>query len=505
MDRRNFNRLTLSGALAAAFPTRYAFGQAVAAMTKIDSDLEAVTRTGGTAILEKAAIKEFQKSLTGQLVLPTSEAYDGVRKVWNAMIDKRPALIARCTVPSDVIKAVDFARSNDLLVSVRGGGHSISGKAVCEGGLMIDLFPLRSVRVDPFTETARVEGGALLGNLDREAQHFGLATTAGTVSHTGVAGLTLGGGHGRLGRRHGLACDNVRSVDIVTADGAFLQASEKQNEDLFWGIRGGGGNFGVVTSFDFQLHKVGPVVLGGPIMYPMAQGKQVLKAYAAYAPTVPNELTLDAVLVSRPGGPAFVMIDVFYTGRAEDLDNLLAPLRAAGKPIADQVREENYVEVQKRADQGTPWGRFYYNKAGVMTALPDDAIDKLIDRFDSDANRNGDPGRTTLVIIQHLGGKIAELAPEDTAYAHRDAQYDFLTLAGWDDPAREEENIDFLRGTFAEIEPYTIGFYGNHMVESDNPRARSAFRGNYDRLVEIKNKYDPKNLFRLNANVKPTV
>ncbi len=505
MDRRTFHKLALSGAMVAAYPTRRAFGEAVDAMTEVTSDLEAVTRTGGSTVLEKAAIKEFQESLAGKLVFPTSEAYDEVRKVWNAMIDKRPALIARCVAPSDVIKAVDFARSHDLLLSVRGGGHSISGKAVCEGGLMLDLFLMRSVRVDPFAQTARVEGGALLGDLDREAQQFGLATTAGTVSHTGVGGLTLGGGHGRLARRYGLSCDNVRSVDIVTADGSYLHANEKENKDLYWGVRGGGGNFGVVTSFEFQLHKVGPTVLGGPIMYPIAQAKEVLKFYAEYSQTLPNELTFDAILMSRPGGPAFIMLDVFYTGRADDLEKLLAPVRAFGKPMADQIGAEDYVHVQQRANAGTPWGGLYYNKAGLATELKEEAIEKLVDQFESDANVNGDPGRTTLVIIQQLGGEIAALDPGDTAYVHRDARYDFLTLAGWSDPARSEENIGFLRGTYEEVEPYMIGFYSNHMVDSDNPRARSAFRGNYDRLVEVKNKYDPKNLFQLNANVKPTV
>ena len=303
----------------------------------------AITTTGGHTVLGEAAVRHLQASLQGELLLPDHDRYEETRKVWNGMIDKRPALIARCAGVADVSAAVTFARDHTLLVSVRGGGHSVAGKAVCNGGLMIDLSRMRGIQVDPVTRTARVEGGALLGDLDRATQAFGLATTAGVVTHTGVAGLTLGGGVGRLAHKYGLACDNLLSVDLVTAEGQVLKASATENTDLFWGVRGGGGNFGIVTAFEFRLHPVGPQVLGGTVIYPMAKARAALKFYYEYSQAAPDELSADAFLLTLPNGDQAFAIDVCYIGPMEHGERILHPLRKFGPPLADQIGPTTYT------------------------------------------------------------------------------------------------------------------------------------------------------------------
>ena len=506
MDRRHFLKTSASSALIAGLPFGNAWAAGGAKKARIASDLDAVTRTGGSTTVSKAALQELSDAMRGQLLMADSDGYEDARQVWNGMIDKRPGVIARCSGAADVKHAVDFARSNDLLVAVRGGGHSISGKSVCEGGLMIDLAPMRGAQVDPAAKRARVMSGSLLGDLDHESQVFGLATTAGTVSHTGAAGLTLGGGHGRLGRRFGLTADNVSAFDIITADGEFRRARKGENDDLYWGLRGGGGNFGVVTSFEYQLHKVGPEVLGGGILFPFNRAKEVLEYYAEFSQNLPDEIGVDAVIVSRAGGPTLLTFDVCYSGDDMSIgESLMAPMVTKMKPAVNQMAPISYVRLQQRADAGTPPGRLYYNKAGLMTELTQESINALLTALEETNAADADPGRTTLIIMQHLGGAIAQRSKDATAYAHRDARYDFLALSGWDDPARSEENVGALRKVFKAVEPYTTGFYSNHMVDSDNPRARQAFRHNYDRLEGLKNQYDPTNLFQLNANIKPTV
>jgi FAD/FMN-containing dehydrogenase len=503
MDRRTFNQSLLGAGIAAALPSSV-YAAAMASATRITADISAVTRTGGEATVTKAALKELQHGLRGPLIMPGSADYDSVRRVWNGMIDKHPALIARCSGASDVMQAVDFARDNDLLVAVRGGGHNIAGKGVCEGGLMIDLSAMRGCRVDPDAKTARLAGGSLLGDLDHESQRFGLATTAGTVSHTGAAGLTLGGGHGRLARSLGLTCDNVLSVDIVTPDGQLRHASADENSDLYWGVRGGGGNFGVVTSFDYQLHPVGPIVYGGTLMYPLAQARDVLRYYADFAAEAPDELAVDVIMLSPPGGKGFVILSICYNGDMKKGEQLVEPLRKFMKPAVDSVGPTPYLEIQTSADASTPAGKLYYNKSGLMKKLETGAIDALVERIQS-AGDQPDPGVASNVIIQHLGGAVGQVKTNATAYAHRDAKHDVLILSGWDDPAYTEQNIAWLRAGYDAIEPYTIGFYSNHMVDSDTSQTNRAFRVNYKRLVTLKNEYDPGNLFHLNANVKPTV
>jgi FAD/FMN-containing dehydrogenase len=503
MDRRSFNQSLLSAALLSPFSAQLA-GAAAAGGGRITGDVDAISLAGKQLTLPKAVVKDFQKSLHGQLLLPGFDDYDRVRGVWNGMIDKRPGLIARCAGASDVIQAVNFARDNDLLVAVRGGGHSISGKSVCEGGLMIDLKPMRWARADPHARTAMLGAGAVLGDLDAESQAFGLATTAGTVSHTGAAGLTLGGGHGRLARRFGLTADNVKSFDIVTADGKFLHVTEEENTDLFWGLRGGGGNFGIVTAFEYRLHPIGTDVLNGTIMYPVTAARDALAQYREFIADAPNELAVDIIFLAPAGRKPVLMFSAFYSGDLAEGERVIAPLRAIGKPMVDQVSVKKYVDVQTSADNATPPGKQYYNKSGLMSGLSDVAIDALVSRME-EAGGQADPGVATNVIIQHLGGAVADKAPGDTAYVHRDARHDCLILSAWTDTRYDEQNIKWLRDAFVSIEPETIGHYSVHLVDSDVDQESRAYRGNYDRLVTLKNQYDPANLFRLNTNNKPTV
>jgi FAD/FMN-containing dehydrogenase len=492
----------MSTALLAPFSSQLVWAAATGG--KISGDIDAISTGGEQLTLPKTVVKEFQKSFHGQLVLPGSANYDTVRSVWNGMIDKRPGLIARCAGASDVITAVNFARANDLLVAVRGGGHSISGKSVCEGGLMIDLQPMRWARADPASQTAVLGAGALLSDLDNEAQAFGLATTAGTVSHTGVAGLTLGGGHGRLARRFGLTADNVRSFDIVTADGQFRHVTSEENPDLYWGLRGGGGNFGIVTSFEYQLHEIGTEILNGTLMYPISQAREVLANYSEFIETAPNELSVDVIILATAGRKPIMMLSICYSGDLAKGERIMAPLRAFGKPMADQVTLKKYLDVQTSADRATPPGMQYYNKSGLMKELSEDSIDAIVSRME-EAPGQTDPGIATNVIIQHLGGKMGEPASDATAYAHRDAIHDCLILSAWTDTSYSAQNIKWLRDAFVSIEPHTIGAYSNHLVDSDKNQQSTTFRGNYERLVGLKNQYDPTNFFRLNANIKPTI
>jgi FAD/FMN-containing dehydrogenase len=504
MDRRTFNRSLMGAVALAPFASQLAQAASAAKAGRVSADVDAISTTGEQLTLPKAAVKDFQNSLHGQLILPGYDNYDAVRSVWNGMIDKRPGIIARCAGASDVLTSVNFARANNLLVAVRGGGHSISGKSVCEGGLLIDLQPMRWARADPTSKTAVLGAGALLADLDNESQAFGLATTAGTVSHTGAAGLTLGGGHGRLARRFGLTADNVNAFDMVTADGQFLHVTADENPDLYWGLRGGGGNFGIVTAFEYQLHEIGTEVLSGTLMYPLSQAREVLANYAEFAANAPNELAVDLIILSPPGRKPILLLSSCYSGDFAEGERLLAPLRAFGKPMVNQLAPKKYIDVQTSADGSTPPGKQYYNKSGLMTELSAGAIDAIVSRME-EASGQADPGVATNVIIQHLGGVMGDKAPDATAYAHRDARHDCLLLSAWTDTSYNKQNSQWLRDAFTSIEPFTMAAYSNHLVDSDTQQQSRTFRGNYDRLVELKNQYDPENFFRLNANIKPTV
>ena len=344
-------------------------------------DLRVTSKTGSEVSVEEAAVEDLKSSLRGGLLRPGDEGCEAARKVWNGNIDRRPGLIIRCAGVADVINSVDFVRTNNLLVSVRGGGHNVRGLAVCDGGLMIDLSLMKGIRVDPVNRTVRAEGGVKWGEFDLETQAFGLATTGGIVADTGIAGLTLGGGYGWLGRKYGLACDNLISVDIVTADGKFLTASASENQDLFWGLRGGGGNFGVVTSFEFQLHPVGPIVLAGIVIHPLDKAKEVLKFYRGFSSDIPDELNTTAALLTSLDGHPRVAIGVCYNGPIEAGEQLIRPVREFGPPLEDHIQPMPYTALQSMLDPVVPPGQEYYEKAPFMDEISDDAIDTIITHF----------------------------------------------------------------------------------------------------------------------------
>jgi FAD/FMN-containing dehydrogenase len=442
-------------------------------------------------------IQEFTTRLRGELVQRGDPRYEKARKVFNGMIDKRPALIVRCAGVADVIAAVNFARETHVVAAIRGGGHGVVGNAVCNDGLVIDLSAMKSVQVDPKNQVARAEGGATWGDFDHETQAFGLATTGGIVPSTGIAGLTLGGGIGYLNRKHGLACDNLLCADVVTADGQWRRASAEEHEDLFWGLRGGGGNFGVVTAFQYRLHPVGPV-LGGEIVYPLNQAKKVLRVYRDWSSAAPDELRADATLLSGPHGPALDII-VCYSGRFDEGERVLRPLRSCGSPTVDTVAPVPYRTVQNLLTEVFQPGLLHYWKSGFLRTFSDDAIEAIGDFF-----AGAVPGFFAAIAIEHLGGAVNRVGPEDTAFNHRDAQHSLLVLRMWPDPADSEANIDWVRRCYRTAEPFLKGgVYVNYLGDEGEARIRAAYGANYDRLAAIKSKYDPTNFFRQNQNIKP--
>lgn len=447
--------------------------------------------------VHEKSVRDLRRSLRGRVLLPDDEAYDEARGVFNGMIDRRPAVIARCAGAADVAGAVNFARERDLLVAVRGGGHSVVGNAVCDGGLVIDLSGMRDVRVDAVNRTARAGGGTTWGDFDHETQASGLATTGGIVPSTGVGGLTLGGGIGYLNRKHGLACDNLLSADVVTADGRLLTASAEENPDLFWGLRGGGGNFGVVTSFEFRVHPVGPV-LGGEVIYPLEQAEEVLRFYRDWSREAPDELRADASLLSGPDGAGLGIL-VCYCGPIEEGESVLRPLRRFGSPVVDSVAPVPYTAVQNLLTEALPPGKLHYWKSGFVHEFDDEAIETLVDFFAADV-----PSPFTAVAIEHLGGAISRVGERDTAFSHREAQHSLLVLRAWQDPAESEENMAWGRRCYSAAEPFLEdAAYVNYLGDEGEKRVRAAYGPNYERLVALKGKYDPTNFFRLNQNIEP--
>lgn len=472
-----------------------------------------ITLNSGTEIkLTESAISDFKAGFRGDILKPEDAHYDEVRQIWNGMHDKRPALIARCTGLADVIAAVNFARSNRLLVAVRGGGHNVGGTASCDGGIMIDLSLMRAVSVDPKARTANVQGGATWADVDRETQVFGLAAPGGVVSTTGVAGLTLGGGLGWLRRKHGLTIDNLLSVEMVTADGQFVHASETENAELFWGIRGGGGNFGIVTSFEFRLHPVGPTVMFCAVWYPAEDAKKLLGAWRQFMETAPEELSSSAFFWSVPAiadipaelhNRRALILGAVYSGSAEEGEQIVAPLRKLGTPLLDMSGAVPWTGVQAAFDPFFPKGkRQYYFKSRYLSNLNDETIDALL----PDAVHP--PVPSILIVLWHYGGAMARVAGDTTAFMGRNAPFLFSVDAIWDDPAVTDEVLAYSRRYLAEMEPYSPGgLYVNFagLGEEGEKLVRAAYGTHYDRLVALKNKYDPTNLFRLNQNIKPTV
>ncbi|MEW5926505.1 MAG: FAD-binding oxidoreductase [Gemmatimonadota bacterium] len=465
------------------------------------------TRSGTSAPLGDEAIERLASRMRGSVLTPDSPGYDEARAIWNAMIDRRPGLIARCRGAADVMQAVRFAREHEALVAVRGGGHNIAGSAVCDGGLMIDLTPMQSVLVDPETRTARVEPGCTLSDLDHEAQAFGLATPVGINSTTGIAGLTLGGGFGWLSRKHGMTIDNLLSADVVTAEGEFVRASDTENFDLFWAIRGGGGNFGVVTSFEFRLHPVGPQVLAGLVVHPMEDAADVLRFYRAFTATLSNDTAVWAVLRKAPPlpflpahwhGREVLVLAAFHAGDVEEGERVLRPLRAYGDPIADVVMPQSYAAWQKTFDPLLAPGARNYWKSHDFSELPDELLDTLV------AYALRLPSDHTEIFIGQTGGAMRDVAPHATAYPHRRTEFVMNVHTRWEEPAEDDRCIAWAREFFAATAPFAAGtVYVNFLTEDEAARVPAAYGANHERLGRLKHRYDPDNLFRGNQNILP--
>ncbi|HET9950485.1 MAG TPA: FAD-binding oxidoreductase [Candidatus Eisenbacteria bacterium] len=472
------------------------------------ADVGLNTLEGNPRSIPADALAGLRAALRGALLLPGEAGYEGARTIWNAMIDRRPAAIVRAAGAADVVRAVHFAREQNLLLSIHGGGHNIAGKAVCDGGLMLDLSPMKSVRIDPIARTARVEPGALLGEFDREAQAFGLATPLGINSTTGVAGFTLGGGFGWISRKHGLTVDNLLSVDIVTADGELRHASAKENAELFWAVRGGGGNFGVVTSFEYRLHRVGPEVIAGLIVHPASEARELLEGYRRFVAAAPDEVTAWVVLRKAPPlpflppevhGTDILVFAVCAVGDLESAEAAVAPLRALGTPIADVVGPHPFAGWQTAFDPLLTHGARNYWKSHDFKALDDGLIDVLL----TEAGRM--PSAECEIFVANLGGAVNRVPADATAYPHRDVEFIVNVHTRWRESIQDAECIGWTRRLFDAMAPFaTGGVYVNFMPEDESQRvAKGAYGPNYDRLAKLKTKYDPENLFRMNQNIGP--
>ncbi|MGQ0570855.1 MAG: FAD-binding oxidoreductase [Armatimonadota bacterium] len=463
-------------------------------------DLRIATLNGGDGTLTSTWVDRFRAKLRGELLRPDENGYEAARKVWNGMVDKRPALIARCTGTADVVASVNFARDNDILLSVRGGGHNYAGKAVCDGGLMIDLSPMSAVKVDPSKQIARAQAGMRLGEFDRKTQKFGLATTLGVNTDTGIAGLTLGGGYGWLAGKYGLACDNLVSAEVVTADGQIVEANAEQHADLFWALRGAGANFGVVTWFEYRLHAVGPV-LGGMVVYPLDEN--IVRFFDEFSRAAPDELCTAGVVVTAPdGSPAFAIV-ACYCGRPDEGESIMRPLKTFSTPLMDLISPRSYVEMQSTLDDAWPPGRHYYNKAHNIRSLNEESIRTVL-RYAGVL-----PTPVSNIAFQQLHGAASRVPVGDTAFPHRYDHYDLLVHPATDNPNDSEKIIRWARECWGALQPFVEqAVYVNALedaVEEGERRVRQAYGPNYDRLVMLKSKYDPGNLFRLNSNIRPEV
>lgn len=451
---------------------------------------------------------ELQAQLRGTLLTPGQPGYDESRTIWNGMIDRRPALVARCVGVGDIVACVNFARAQRLPLSVKGGGHNIAGLAVRDGGLMIDLSPMRGVFVDPVARVARAQGGCLLGDLDREAQLHGLAAVLGFVSNTGIAGLTLGGGFGYLSRRGGWASDNLISVEVVTADGQIVCASEREHADLFWGVRGGGSNFGVVASFEYRLHPVGPEIYGGAIAWRAEESDAVFDAYLQLICDAPPELSVVPVMRNAPPAPwidkdvhgkPILALFVCHSGSVADGERLMAPVKKIGSPVGDVVQRRTYVSQQKILDATQPNGRRYYWKSEYLSGITMAAFAKQREH----ASRVVSPHSG--ILIFPIDGALNRLAPEHSAVGNRDAKAVFNITGSWERAKDDAANIEWARAAWRDIKPLsTGGTYVNFLTEEEgDDRTRAAYGSNYARLQDVKRAWDPENLFSANKNITP--
>ena len=458
--------------------------------------------------LDETALRELETSFRGQLIRPGDGSYEEHRKIWNGSIDRRPALIARCAGVADVIAALGLAKRAGLQVAVRSGGHSFPGLSMCDGGIVIDLSLMRAIRVDPETRTARTQAGALWGDFDHETQAFGLATTGGIVTHTGVAGLTLGGGIGWLQRKHGLTIDQLIAVDLITAEGELVKASAAENVDLFWGVRGGGGNFGIVTEFEFRLHPVGPTVLAGPIFWPIEESPRVLRFYREWIADAPDELMTIVIHRKAPPldfvppelhGQLVVAVVCCYAGPLDEGAKVLRPLKDFRSPVLDLCEPKPYVAHQGMFDPSFPHGRWYYMRACDVAELTDDVIDITVEH----SMRIRSP-LTTFPIWQ-MGGAVARVDDDDAAFNGRGAGHTFNITGSTETAEGFDEEREWARSFWSALEPHHTGVYVNFLMDEGTERVREAYgAAKYDRLKALKRRYDPENLFRLNQNISPT-
>ena len=457
--------------------------------------------------MDDSMLRSLRDRMRGPVSTARDVGYEDARRIWNGRFDRRPAAIARCTGAADAKAAVDLARESGLLVSVRSGGHDYAGNSVCDGGLMIDLSQMTAVDVDAAARTMRVQPGARWAAIDRQTQQFGLATTGGTVSSVGVAGYTLGGGTGHLSRKYGLALDNLLSADVLTAAGDLVQASDAEHADLFWGLRGGSGNFGIVTSLEFRLHELGTQVLAGQIIHPFEDARDVLRLYRSFIAGAPDDVQCYAFFIRVPPLPAFapethgtVALDlvVSHSGPLSDGEERLAPLRELGTPLLDTVAPIPYVTLQQAFDAGMAGVNRWYSRAHYLPELTDGAIDTIV------AQVADLPGEFTLVYLEAEGGAIGRVDPAATAFPHRDARFSLHIFPGWSRPADDDAMMTWAQSFHREMSPHATGGVYVNLLGGDEPdRARSAYGSNYDRLRDLKRKYDPGNFFRMNHNVDP--
>ena len=504
IGRRRF--LGAAASVAALLPARSLWAD-VSDSRAVPSQVAAVSGEGKPVMLTGAEVKELRAALRGKLLLAQDAAYDQARRVWNGSIDRHPALIARCENSEDIVHAVQFASAHSLLTAVKGGGHSISGQSTCEGGLMIDLSSMHQIQVDPQARLARAQPGVLLVELDGKCQEAGLVTPLGTAADTGVAGLTLGGGQGRLMRKLGLSCDNVVSFEVVTADGRVRKVSATENPDLYWALRGGGGNFGVVSGFEYRLHALAHPVLAGGRMYPFSQARSVIKGLAEMAASAPDELYLSGSIVNVSGEGklpkgTYVAVELVYSDDPKAGERYLGLLDKLGKPLNDTITAKPYVVAQNgptgAAPPALPPGLGVYVRSGFAQTLPDKLIDEWIRAFEQG------PPWLDEIGFGPIGGQVARVKPDATAYWNRAAQYEFIVIGAWVDHSQDEHNIAAMRDVWKASEPFTQGYYVNTEPSAAESRLKATYGDNYARLVEVKNRHDPRNLFRMNANIRPT-
>jgi len=467
-----------------------------------------VGQGAGSGVIDAPAVDELRALFAGPLIGPGDSAYDEHRKVWNGSIDRRPGLIARCRGVADVRAAVRFARDRELLVAVRGGGHSFPGLSVCDGGILIDLGLMKGIRVDPDGRTARAQAGVLLGELDRETQAFGLAVPSGIVTHTGLAGLTLGGGIGWIMRKYGLTVDQLLSVDVVTADGEFLTASADQNAELFWGIRGGGGNFGIVVDFEFRLNPLGPQVLAGPVFWPIEQAADVLRFYREWIADCPDELMTIVLQRRAPALPVMppelvgklvVGVVVCWSGSIEEGEKVVRPLKAFGSPVLDLCRPKPFLAHQQMLDPSFQHGWWYYVRSCDVGALTDDVIDVMVEH----GRRITSP--ISSIALWQMGGAVARVGEQETAFNGRNAAFTFNINGNSKTADGFEAERQWVRDYWTALAPHHTSVYVNFLMEEGEARVRQAYGAEkYDRLKALKRTYDPTNLFRRNQNIDPS-